>query len=62
MASRCGVYALRYDRMPIKLVDHTGRIVGESVCGLNSKDETERVMLEIGRGCSLQVVKIRRKK
>jgi len=54
-ATRCGVYALRYDGMPIKLVNGTGRIVGESKCALDSPAETQRVMMEIGRGCSLKL-------
>ncbi len=55
-ASRCGLYALRYDGMPIKLVDTTDRIVGESKCALNSPAEIQRVVMEIGRGCSLKAV------
>ncbi len=60
-ASRCGLYALRYDGMPIKLVDMTGRIVGESKCALGSPAETVRVLHEIGRGCSLKAVWPKRK-
>ncbi len=54
-ATRCGVYAFRYDGMPIKLVNGTGRIVGESKCALDSPAEIQRVVMEIGRGCSLTV-------
>lgn len=54
-ATRCGLYAFRYDGMPIKLVNGTGRIVGESKCALDSPAEIQRVVMEIGRGCSLTV-------
>ncbi len=61
MATRCGVRGLRYDGMPIKLVDMTGRIVGESKCALESPAETFRVVQEIGRGCSLKALWPKRK-
>ena len=56
MATRCGLRDLRYDGMPIKLVDDKGRIVGESKCALNSEKEIESIIPHIGRGCSLEIV------
>ncbi len=59
MATRCGLHALRYDGMPIKLVDTKGRIVGKSKCALDSDDETENIIPHIGKGCSLRIVSAR---
>jgi hypothetical protein len=61
-ATRCGLYAFRYDGMPIKLVSNTGRIVGESKCALDSPAEVHRTMMEIGRGCSMRVVGAKQRK
>ncbi len=61
-ATRCGLYALRYDGMPIKLVDTTDRIVGESKCALNSPAEIQRVVMEIGRGYSLKLKATKQRK
>lgn len=60
-ATRCGVWNLRYDGMPIKLVNGKGRIVGESKCALNTAKEVETVIPHIGRGCSLEAVWPKRK-
>lgn len=56
-ASRCRVYQIRYDGMPIQLNDiRTGRRVEISLCAKNSRAETDAIVSQgIGRGCSLTV-------
>ena len=55
-ATKCAVHGVRYDRMPILLLDTDGRIAGESVCGLDSEEETESIIEKgIGKGCSLEL-------
>ena len=58
-ATRCGKYKERYDRMPIRVLDHKGRMVYDSVCFTGSYEETVEICKRgIGRGCSLKKVNL----
>ena len=53
MATKCAVYERRVSGMPIKMLDATGepRMVGE--CHVNDWIEDQRILVHLGRGCSL---------
>ena len=55
--TECGVYANRYDGMPILMIDSKGRIAtGDYRCRQNSDVETREIIKRgIGYGCSLTV-------
>lgn len=54
-ATTCAVYEQRVSGMPIKMLDATGtpRMVGE--CHHNDWLEDQRILVHLGRGCSLQL-------
>lgn len=59
MASRCAIYATRYDGMPIVLYDEKGRLRGHGVCAKDSPEDTANIIARgIGKGCSLQLVEV----
>lgn len=56
-ATYCRVYASRFDRMLIPMVNTDGVIVDIKTCGKDSRAEAEAIVERgIGKGCSLEVV------
>lgn len=57
MATRCGLYPIRYNGMPIVLRDESRRLVAEKFCGKDSPEETQAIIEKgIGKGCSMEVI------
>ena len=55
-ATRCRVWPVKYNRMPIRMLNKDGQAVEESVCYVESLDEKMAILERgIGKGCSLQV-------
>lgn len=55
-ATRCAVYADRYENMPILLLDEQGRIRGKSFCHVGETEIEGILEKGIGHGCSLEVI------